>query len=142
MCLLQAVDEHVRSGQPYISLVKTILSQAISDIASGDSTYQTTPAGAAAISQAQHILTELETGLTGNISTQDKRQFANRIGTLVAPAVLAVRSLFEALWNGTKLSAEVARRIRDEVTVLVALEGRDGRALQFDILICSDPAGA
>jgi hypothetical protein len=62
-----------------------------------------------------------------------KQQLAGQIGALVQPAVRAVHTLFKALWNGSNISAEIARQIRDEVTVLVALEGRDGLALRIDL---------
>ena len=129
-----ALDEHTQTGQPYLGLVQTMLSRAISDAVSGTPAYNTTPEGAAAISQVRQTLAHAETSIASNPSNADKQQLANQISALVQPSALAVRSLFEALWNNINLSVEEARRIRDEVAVLVALEGRDGWALQSDIL--------
>jgi hypothetical protein len=101
---------------------------------SGVAAYSTTAIGAPVIAQAQQIMTQVNTGMGGTLSPADKQQLASQIGALVGPTAGSVRSLFEALWTGVSLSAQVASRIRDEVAVLVALEGRNGVALQVDLL--------
>jgi hypothetical protein len=129
-----ALDGHARVDQPQIGLTRTLLSRALDDVVSGIPAYMITARGAAAIMRAQQVLVQLNASMAGAPSANDKQQFANQIGALVQPAVHAVHSLFEALWDGVNLSAEVASRIRDEIAVLVALGGRDGKALQVDLL--------
>ena len=129
-----ALDGHVRVNQPKIGLTRTVLSRALNDVVSGVSAYTNTTTGADAINQARQVLVQLNASMAGVPSSADKQQFANQIGALVPPTVCAVRSLFEALWNGVNLSVENASRIRDEIAVLVALEGRDGKTLQADLL--------
>jgi hypothetical protein len=126
--------EHTRASQPQIGLTRTVLSRALSDVVSGVPAYTTTSTGASVITQARQILVHVNASMAGMPSSTDKQQFANQIGALVQPAVDAARSLFQAAWNGVNLSVEVASRIRDEVTVLVAVNGRDGTALQVDLL--------
>jgi hypothetical protein len=86
------------------------------------------------IAQVQRALGDVNTKIVDAPSAADKLGFAGQIAALVQPAVHAVRSLFDALWNGVSGSGEVADRIRDEVAVLISLEGRDGTALQVDLL--------
>lgn len=128
------LDEHARTGQPHIGLTRTVLSQALTDASSGISAYSTTATGKAVIAQTQQTLLQVCTGMLGSPSSVDKQQFVNQIGALVQPAASAVRSMFEAMWNKDDLPAEIVSRIRDEVAVLTALEGRDGVALQVDLL--------
>jgi hypothetical protein len=128
-----ALDGHARLKQPQIGLTRAVLSRALSDVASAVSAFTTTPTGTAMISQAQQILSQVNTSMAGTPSSTDKQQLANRIGALVQPGVRAARSLFEAIWNGVDVTAEVASHIRDEVAVLVALEGRDGLALRVEL---------
>lgn len=128
-----ALDGHARMDQPQIGLTRAVLSQALSDVVSGVSAFMTTPTGAAMITQAQQTLAHVSASLAGRSSSTHKQQLAIQIGALVQPAVRAVRSVFEALWSGINLSAEVASHIRDEVAVLVTLEGRDGLALRVDL---------
>jgi hypothetical protein len=128
------LDEHSRTGQPHIGLTRTVLSQALTDVASGVPAYSTTATGTAVITQAHQTLLQVHTRMTGSPSSTDKQQFANQVSALVQPAADAVRSMFEVIWSIGGLSAEVANRIRDEVAVLTVLEGRDGVACQVDLL--------
>jgi hypothetical protein len=131
-----ALDEHARTGQPYISLTRTVLSKALGDVASGISAYSITVAGAAVITQAHQVLRQVDIGMavSSSPSPVDKQQFANQVGAFVQPAADTVRSIFEAAWSIDNLPAEIVSRIRDEVAVLTVLEGRDGAALQVDLL--------
>lgn len=128
------LDEHALRGQPYMDLARTILAQSVSDVASGVSAYSTTASGIAAITQAQHVLRQVDVAMAGSPSRADKRQFANQVGALVQPVADTVRSIFEDMWTSSGQSIEVIARIRDEVAVLVTLTGRDGKALQVDLL--------
>lgn len=129
-----ALDEHARVNQPKIGLTRTVLSQAFSDVKSGISAYSTTQSGRVMIMQAQRTLDEVNVSITRNLSATTKERFAEQIDALVQPATLEVRALFGAAWTSPDLSTPVTRRIRNEVSVLVALEGRDGMELQSDIL--------
>jgi hypothetical protein len=129
-----ALDGHNQTGQPYLDLVQTMLARAIDDTVTGVPAYSVTSNGTATISQVRQTLAHAATRISSSPSGLDKQQVASQITALVHPAALAVRSLFEALWNSANLPVEVARRIRDEVAVLVVLEGRDGWALQSDLL--------
>jgi hypothetical protein len=111
-----------------------VLSQALSDVTSGIPAYSITSTGTSLITQAQRVLAHVNTSMAGTPSSIDKQQFANQIDALVQPAARTVRSLFDALWTSVNLSAEITRRIRDEISVLVALEGRDGMELRVDLL--------
>jgi hypothetical protein len=129
-----ALDGYAQMGQPRISLVKAMLRHAISDAASGEPTFNVTSTGANVISRVRQELAYVEARINDNPSNVNMQNLELRVSSLVQPSVLAVHSLFEALWSGTDLPVELARRIRDEVAVLVSLEGRDGRALQSDLL--------
>lgn len=128
------LDEHVRREQPHIRLTRRVLSHALEDVASAVPAYSTTKSGTAVITQAHQTLLQVHTDMAGSPSPTDKQRFVNQIGALVQPAAEAVRSMLEAVWSSGGLSAEVANRIRDEVAVLAALEGRDGVAFQVDLL--------
>jgi hypothetical protein len=128
------LDEHARTGQPYIGLTRTVLSQALTDVASGIPAYSTTATGTAVITQAHQALLQVHASMAGSPSSADKQQFANQIGALVQPTAGAVRSMFEVMWSKGDLPMEVVSRTRDEGAVLTALEGRDGVSLQVDLL--------
>ena len=129
-----ALDGHINVNQPQIRLTRTVLSQALSDVASGVAAYSTTPVGGAWITGVQQILARVSASMAGAPSSTEKQQLTNQIGSFVKPAVRAIRSLFEAVWNGINLPTEIIARIRDEVSVLVVLEGRDGLLLREDLL--------
>lgn len=128
-----ALDGHARLNQPTMALSRTLLTRALNDVISGVTAFNTTPEGAAFIAMASQALNQADAIFNANPSTADKQQVVRQIGSLVQPAVLAVNSLFEALWNGAHLSKEVAGRIRSEVAVLVVLKGRDGLALRVEL---------
>ena len=117
-----------------MDLTRIILAQSISDVASGVLAYSTTASGMTAITQAQYVLRHAGVAMAGSPSRPDKRQIANQVGALVQPVADAVRPIFEDMWSSGGQSVEAVARIRDEVAVHVTLTGRDGKALQVDLL--------
>jgi hypothetical protein len=129
-----AMHGYASINQPRIGLMRDVLAQSLRVVDSGAEAFRVSPAAATMITRAQETLGKVIAGMSGTPSSANKHLFADHIGALVEPAADAAQGLFEYIWGSIKLSTEVARRIRDEVAVLVVLEGRDGEVLRIDLL--------
>ncbi|MFB7428766.1 hypothetical protein ACFC0K_36400 [Streptomyces hydrogenans] len=129
-----ALFNHSTTGQPNPKLTQHVLECALIDVQSAAPAYRTTRAGGVAIRLAEKAL---QGGLDAVIAKADKstkKIHADAIEAVLEPTAHVVRELLEQVWDGPALPADIADLIRNELAVLVVLEGRDGLTLRVDLL--------
>jgi len=129
------LESHALSHQPRLGLTRTVLARALGEIDSAVPAFSVTGIGRSVIGQAKQAVARAVTEMANpQMSPVDKAHRAGDISAVSMTLPSAVHSIAEELWNGAPVTPDAAARIRAEVAVLVALSGRDGLALQVDLI--------
>jgi hypothetical protein len=130
-----ALNSHGAAGQPQWELLGRVVDAAIATVRQAGPIYR--QGGWADLAAAETELTSIE----GVISQREKftpqiqtRHTAMRLDRLLAPLSDAVKSWVKPLWDGSVGDRSLAEQMTAEISVLVALEGRDAAVLYTDLL--------
>jgi hypothetical protein len=116
-------------------LTRTVLTRALAEIDDAIPAFAVTSTGNSVITDARRVVARAITAMNdAQIAIEDKMRCARDLLAASTSVAGAVRSAAEELWKEEQVAPYIAARIREEVVVLVVLAGRDGRALQIDLI--------
>ncbi|MBP5921184.1 MULTISPECIES: hypothetical protein [Streptomyces] len=119
--------------QPVTRLLKRLTAPARVNMDTASLVFAAVPDNAQHLRAARRLVHTLEATLTDSTPDHVKRNYAARLGRLIAPASRSVRDWLVPLWE-SRTTPGAAVTLRNEIAVAVALHGRDGLDLRTDLI--------